>query len=198
MNTPSSLKRNIRRIAVTAVAGTTLLAGAHAPAFANPADVVVTGGSLAITTAPLAGNFVGLTLNGTAQTTTASLDDFEVNDARGSGLGWNVTVQATTMAEHNGTAYVASGKTLPVGSLSLATATVVADGTTSGAPTMTGGSYSLTTSAVKIASAAVDAGMGKYDISFAGTNADLTLSVPANAYAKTYRSDLTLTLASTP
>ncbi|HUR18392.1 MAG TPA: WxL domain-containing protein [Acidimicrobiales bacterium] len=194
-----SIHRNIRRIAVTAMVGTTLVAGIHAPsAFADDANVVVTGGSLGITTAPLAGNFAGVTLDGTAKTTTASFDNFEVNDARGSGDGWNVTVQATTMAEHDGSDYVASGKTLPADSLSLATATVVADGTTSGAPTMTAGSYSLTTSAVKIASAAVDAGMGKYDISFAGTNADLTLSVPSNAYAKTYRSDLTLTLASTP
>ncbi|MDP9387953.1 MAG: hypothetical protein M3Q48_08475, partial [Actinomycetota bacterium] len=70
--------------------------------------------------------------------------------------------------------------------------------TTSGDPTMTAGAYTVDAgSAVKIASAAVDAGMGKYDISFAA-GADLTLSIPASAYAKTYRSDVTLTLASTP
>ncbi len=193
-----SIRRNLRRLAITAVAGSALVAGVHGPAFADDANVTVTGGSLAITTAPTAGDFAGVTLDGTAKTTTASFDNFEVNDARGSGAGWNVTVQATQFAEHNGTAYVASGKTLPTSSLSLANATVASPDTTSADPTMTAGAYTLDAgSAVKIASAAVDAGMGKYAISFAAGN-DLTLSVPATAYAKTYRSDVTLTLASTP
>ncbi|MGH9153016.1 MAG: WxL domain-containing protein [Acidimicrobiales bacterium] len=93
---------------------------------------------------------------------------------------------------------MASGKTLPTSSLSLATAAVASPGTTSPDPTMTAGAYTLDAgSAVKIASAAVDTGMGQYDISFAAGN-DLTLSVPATAFARTYRSDLTVTLASTP
>ena len=195
-----NIRRNVGRIAVGALAGTTLLAGVFAPAaLADDANVVVTGGSLAITTAPTAGDFSGVTLDGTAKTTTASLDNFQVNDARGSGAGWNVTVQATQFAEHDGTGYVASGKTLPTSSLSLANATVASPDTTSADPTMTAGAYTVDAgSAVKIASAAVDTGMGKYDISFAATAADLTLTVPATAYAKTYRSDVTLTLASTP
>lgn len=193
-----SIRRNSTRIAFAAVAGSVLVAGLGAPAFAQDATTVaVTGGTLGITTAPLAGDFAGVTLDGTAKTTTTTFDNFQVNDARGNGAGWNVTIQATQMAEHNGTAYVTGGKTLPSTSLSLANATVAAVDTTSAVPTMTAGSYSLTSTAVKIASAAVDTGMGKYDISFAAGN-DLTLSVPASAYARTYRSDVTLTLASTP
>ncbi len=68
-------------------------------------------------------------------------------------------------------------------------------GTTSTLPSITAGPHTLDAgSAVKIASAAVDTGMGKYD--FSATT--LSLTVPASAYAKTYRSDVTITVASTP
>jgi len=195
------IRRNIRRIAVTAVAGSALVAGICTPAaLADDTNVTVTGGSLAITTAPTAGDFPGVTLDGTAKTTTATFDNFQVNDSRGTGAGWNVTVQATQFAEWDSTlgVYTVGGKTLPTGSLSLANATVASPDTTSPDPTMTAGPYTIDAgSAIKIASAAVDTGMGKYDISFAAGD-DLTLSIPASAYAKSYRSDVTLTLASTP
>ncbi|MGH9153017.1 MAG: hypothetical protein ACRD03_11605 [Acidimicrobiales bacterium] len=91
-----NIRRNVGRIAAGALAGSTLIAGLHAPAaLADDANVVVTGGALAITTAPLAGDFTGVTLDGTAKTTTATFDDFQVSDGTGSGAGWNVTIGAT-------------------------------------------------------------------------------------------------------
>ena len=182
----------------TIVAATAALVVAIAPMAkaADPTDVTVTGGTLGITTPPTVANFGAITLNGTAQTTTAAMDAFEVNDARGTGEGWNVTVQATRFAEHDGTAYVASGRQLPASSLTMPAPSVAADGTTSPDPTVTGGPYTVDSgTAVKIASAAVDQGMGKYDFTQGG---NLSLSVPANAYAKTYRSDVTVSTVTGP
>jgi hypothetical protein len=186
---------HLRRILMTGVA-TFAIAATSLPAFAaDPTDVVVAAGGLAISTIAV-GDFAGVTLDGTAKTTTATMDGFNVNDARATGAGWNVTVQATQLAEHNGTAYVASGKTLAANSLSMPAPTVAANGTTSAAPSMTGGPYTIdAASAVKIASAATDAGMGSYDFTQGGS---LTLSVPTSTYARTYRSDVTVSVVSGP
>jgi hypothetical protein len=165
-------------------------------AFASDStSVTVTGGTLTITN-PLAADFPGVTLNGADQTKTASLATFAVEDARGSGAGWNVTAQATRFSEVDGTgALVTGGKQLPVSSLAMSQPTVAADGTTSAAPSITAGPYTIDGgSAVKVASAAIDTGMGRYD--FGATT--LSLTVPANAYAKSYKSEVTITAASAP
>lgn len=183
----------LTRLTAAAAAFSFLVVGVAGPAVAaDDTNVTVTGGTLAITAAPTASNFTGVTLDGTAKTTTAALAAFEVNDARGTGAGWNVTIAGTAFAEHSGTAYVASGKTLANGSLDIAVPTVAQDGTTSAVPTMTGGTVDGTTR--KIASAAVDTGMGKFDVGAAA----LTLSIPASAYAKSYRSDLTISVNTGP
>jgi hypothetical protein len=200
-----TIRRNLGRLAITTIAVTTVFGASFGSAAfaADAADVTVTGGSLGITVDPTVGNFAGVTLDGTAKSTTASFDGFEVNDARGTGAGWNVTVQATQFAEWDSTlnagagGYVTSGKTLALNSLSLAAPTVAADGTTSAAPSITAGPYNVDAgSAVKIASAAVDAGMGKYDFTQAAT--PLTLSIPSSAYAKTYRSTVTVSTVTGP
>ncbi len=166
-------------------------------------SVTVSSGSLVITTAPTVANFTAVTLSGVDQTTTAILDDFEVNDSRGTGAGWNVTTQATQFKEVDALgAYVTGGKTLPTGSLKLAQPAVAQDGTTSTSPTITAGPYTIdASSAVKFASSAVDTGMGKYDFSdgTAAAGIPLTLTLkPATTYAKTYKSEVTITLASAP
>ena len=194
-------RRTLGRLAATSIAATAVCTAAFAPsAFAaDTSDVTVTGGSLGITADPTVGNFGAVTLDGTAKTTTAAFDGFEVNDARGSGAGWNVTVQATQFAEWDSdtSTYVVDGKTLAQNSLSMAAPTVAADGTSSAAPAIIGGPYSVDAgSAVKIASAAADTGMGKYDFTQAGT--PLTLSIPASAYAKTYRSTVTVSTVTGP
>lgn len=193
--TKGELLMKLRMIAA-AVATTAAVGVAAVPAFAaDSTDVTVTGGSLSID-AVTVGNFGGITLDGTAKTTTATVDAFSVTDARGTGDGWNVTMQGTQFAEHDGTNYVTSGKTLALNSLSLSALSVAANGTTSPVPTTNAGAgIDNTTGAIKIASAAVDEGMGTYD--FTGTNA-LSLSIPASAYAKTYRSDVTVSVVSGP
>lgn len=152
-------------------------------------------GSLTITN-PLVADFAGVTLDGTAQTRTATLAGFSVTDSTVPGPGWNVTVQATRFTEYSAGAYVAGGKTLPAGSLTMPAPTVTANGTSSPPPTIQPGApWAIDTAgAVKIASAAVGEGMGQYDFGAV----TLSLTVPPNAYARTYRSDITVSAVTGP
>lgn len=187
---------------LVALAGVAALAVPAASAAADPADLVISSGSLSSPTVAV-GNFGAITLNGAAQTSNATMDAFSVTDGRGTGGGWNVTVQATRFAEYDAAAnagvgaYVVSGKMLPTSSLTMAAPTVAANGTTSAAPAITTGPYTLDgAGAVKIAGAAIDTGMGTYN--FTTGTSKLTLSVPSSAYAKTYRSDLTVSVVAGP
>jgi hypothetical protein len=177
------------------VAAAALMFVAPSAFAADTTNVTVAAGTLTITN-PLAGEFGSVTLTGVDQDLTASLATFEVNDSRGTGVGWHVNVSATRFQEHDGTALVTGGKTLPTSSLTMSAPTVTADGTTSPSPSIsTGAPYTIDGgSAVKVASAAVDSGMGKYD--FSATT--LTLTVPADAYAKTYQSTVTVDVVTAP
>jgi hypothetical protein len=154
-------------------------------------SVVLSAGTLTITT-PSVANFGGLTLNGAAQTTTAALGTFTVTDARGSGIGWNVTVQATQ--------FTAGSHTLAMNSISMPAPTVAkADATSGNVPTIATGPYLIdNATAVKISSAAVDATTGNGMGSYTYTPGNLTLSVPANAYAGTYTSTVTVSVVTGP
>jgi hypothetical protein len=175
----------VRKVALSSLVSVAALAALAAPA----------GAELTITN-PAVDGFPEVTLDGSAQTVGASLAAFTVDDSRGTGAGWHVTAQATQFAEHDGTSYVAGGKTLPTGSLRMPAPTVTANGTISPAPTIEPGApWAIdVASAVKIASAAVDTGMGTYDFDAV----TLSLTVPASAYARTYRSDVTVSVVTGP
>jgi hypothetical protein len=180
------MKNFTKRLAISTVAAGTLLATAFAPgAFAaDGTSATVTGGSLSVTNA-VADDFAGRSITGVAQTTTAPLGTFSVSDLTGSGAGWRVTAQATQF----------DGATdLAVGSLSLSQPTVASPNTDSPDPTVAGGPYTIDNGAVQVASAAVTNGMGVYD--FAATT--MTLSLPANVYADTYTSTVTISVVSGP
>ncbi len=167
-------------------------------AYANmgPTNITINGGSLNLSAVTLS-DFAPVTLSGSATTAMTTMNPFTVTDASGTGAGWNVTVQATQFKEYVGGTYVSGGKTLALSSLSMAAPTVAANGTSSAAPAMTSGPYVIDSgSAVKIASAAVGNGMGAYDFT-PGANG-LTLSIPANAYATSYRSEITVSAISGP
>lgn len=135
-------------------------------------------------------DFPSVTLSGDPATTTATMSDFTVTDS--DGLGWHVTVQASQFAEINGTGgYVAGGKTLPVGSLAMPAPTVTpANASVSIAP----GPYLIDGATVQIVTAAAGT-TGTFDFTQGGP---LTLSVPSSAYARSYRSEVTLSVQSGP
>lgn len=161
----------------------------------DPTKVVISGGSLGIDK-PDVGDFDPVTLDGTPKTTAALMAPFGVVDATGTGAGFKVTIQASQFAEvDGGGGYVPSGRVLPAESLSMAQATVAASGTKSAPPVVSPGPYVIDgAGAVKLLSAAPLTGMGRYVVTPGG----LTLSVPGDAFASTFRSDVTLSLVSGP
>lgn len=178
-------------VVAAVAAGLTLTA---VPALAAPTSVVVSAGALAVTT-PAVNDFAVVVLDGAATTARTSLERFSVTDARGSGQGWTLSVQASPFREWDGTAYVADGKSLPPGSLTLAGVSVTAVDTDSAAPAILPGPYPLDGPAVTVAAAAAGTGMGTF--AFAATSG-LVVAVPAHAYARAYRSELAISVASGP
>jgi hypothetical protein len=181
----------------------------------------VTAGSLSFSTTPAMPTLSSVTLNGSAQTTNTTMTNFGVSDATGTGSGWNTTVEgqsgtgksavfaqycpkAKCGSENEG--YVASGATLPANSLTL-TSTGASfsgqNGSTGTAPTLQCSSACNVDHAtgVKIASAAVNAGMGTWLTgSFSGTS--LALSTPSTLKVlpneEVYRVNLLWTLGTGP
>ncbi len=184
--------RQIRRRLAVFVTVLGLAAFNAGPAGAESASLAVTGGSLSSTTAAI--SFTGVTLDGTDTTTTAA-PSWTVVDARGTGLGWNVTVISTDLTD-GGT---------PLRSLDISAADqdlLVSVGSISatagnGVPTTAVGSNTDVPftggAALKILSAAVGDGMGTYTYT-----PTFTQEVPAEAYAVTYTGTVTVTVASTP
>src|SRR4249919_3507900 len=79
-----------RRIIGVLTSAVLLAAMTGAPAHAA-VDLTITAGTLNFDGgAPAIGNFSGVTLNGTPQLTSLSVDPFTVVDATGTGDGWNV------------------------------------------------------------------------------------------------------------
>jgi hypothetical protein len=182
----------------------------------------VTAGSLAFSTAPAMPTLSGITLNGQAQTTNTSMTNFAVDDATGSGSGWNVTVNGNsaggksavfkqycpgaTCGSDSGPGYVSGGLTLAANSLTVNSTGASfsgQNGTTGTAPTLQCSSACNvdSASAVKVASAASSAGMGTWATTgWSGTS--LALSTPSTLKAlqtgEVYRVDLVWTLNSGP
>lgn len=184
-----SIKNMKRTRRVALLAGVFFAATAILGGTALASTVLIKAGNLTITT-PTVGNFADVTMNGAAQNTQANVGTWDVIDARGSGAGWNVTVQATQ--------FDSGSHQLALGSLQMTAPGVAAkNGTSNAAPTIVGGPYTIdAASAVKIASAAVNTGMGSYTFTPAANN--LTLSIPASAYVGTYTSTVTVSVVTGP
>jgi len=220
------------RRAVALAAATLLSGAAPALAASDTTQVGVTAGSLSFTTAPDVPTMPGLTLNGQAQTLNATMNAWEASDATGSGAGWNVNVLGdsgtgksavfkeyctdgtatngcdTAVSGAAGPGYVTtSPKTLSAGSLSLSSTGAgftAVDGTTGTPPTHSCSSACTLDggSAVVVASAATNAGMGTYQAaSYSATSVALAAPTTVKAIGtgnKAYRVDLVWTLASGP
>jgi hypothetical protein len=188
----------------------------------NTTQFSVTAGALTFSTAPAMPTLSSITLNGSAQTTTTAMTtpNFAVADATGSGAGWNVTVAGQTgvgksavFAQYCPKAKCGSesegyvgGAALAANSLTLGStgASFTAQGGTTGtAPTLQCGSLCNVDSAtpVKIASAALSAGMGTWQ-STGWSATGLSLATPSTLKVlpneEVYRVNLLWTLSTGP
>src|ERR1700753_2499217 len=128
-------KRALAAAATVALAPVLAPASALAATSNDQTTFSVTGGSLSFATAPALPTLTAITLNGQAQTTNTTMTNFTVQDATGSGAGWNVTVNGNsaggkspvfkqycpnaTCGTDTGPGYVTSGQTLAANSLTL-------------------------------------------------------------------------------
>lgn len=158
-----------------------LLALAARPAGAQLTITPVTVGDLGVTT-----------LDGSSKTLTAPIDDFTVTDSRLIASGWNVSVSATVFQQYDPLlGYVPGGPTLPAGSLRMEQPSVER----SDPPTITPGPYLIDGATIKIASASLLTPEGSYVFTQGGP---LQLTVPASAYATTFRSTVSVSVATGP
>jgi hypothetical protein len=180
----------------SAVAALGCLLAALAPASALAATATVTGtvsaGTLSIATT--ATPSFSVTLDGTDKTGSYSVPT-TVTDATGSGAGWNLTITSTQFTTGGG-----SPKTLSTSASSLTGVTnSCVGGSTCTNPTNSVGypvavpAGSTPPTAVKYFNSAVNTGQGQ----FANTPS-ISVSVPANAYAGSYSSTLTVAAVSGP
>ena len=222
ISTRRSWVRRIPVVAFAAIAATLLPASAMAATANDTTQFSVNPGTLGFGTAPDVPVLPPLTLNGQAQTLNAQMANFAVTDGTGAGSGWNVTVNGdstggnsavfkqycpnATCGSDTGPGYVTSGASLAANSLTLNStgAGFTAQNGTTGTPpshSCNSGCFVDSASAVKVISAAANAGMGTYQ---ADTYSATSLALPASSTIKAlqanevYRVNLVWTLNSGP
>jgi hypothetical protein len=185
-------RRISKGMGLAAVAAVCLMSPAAALADSVTSTGTVAGGTLSLTAAG-APTF-GATLNGDDKTPTYTIP-FTLNDARGTGVGWNTTITSTQFKDTD------TSKTLAADASSI-TGVVAAAADAGGTVTpvdntiATGVGIPADVTApdpVKFFNADVDSGMGKFTVT-----PTVRVSVPANSYAGTYTSTVTLASVSGP
>jgi hypothetical protein len=168
------------------------VASSSAAAANVTATATVSAGSLTLSTS--ASPSVSATLDGTDQTPSYTLP-MTVNDSTGSGNGWNVTVTSTTFSTGGGSPHLLS----TTASTATGVTATCAGGTTCTNPTNSIG-YPLgvpaagtAPTAVKLFNAAANTGMGGFTVT-----PTVQVAIPANAYAGTYTSTVTVAVVSGP
>lgn len=172
-----------------------LLVGTTLTVYAETASVTITGGSLSESIGDV--TFSGVALDGTDQIATSSSNSWTATDARGTGLGWNLTILGTDFQDGTGTPY-----TIDIDAADQKFQIQLLDaniGVTAGNTKPTSAVTSLTdvptVTALKFVTAAVDTGMGTYTLA-----PNFSLMLPAETYVGTgtYNSTITVTANSGP
>jgi hypothetical protein len=164
--------------AVALAAATVALAGTITPT----ATITGTAGiSLNLPSGPS----MSSTLDGTDQVVSWSAL-LGVVDARGSGLGWNLTASATSFSD-------GAGHTLAAGTISSVTSACHSGSSCTAATNSVTYPITLGGTAAKFFNSALNTGLGKVDVT-----PTVDVAIPGNAYAGTYTSTVTLATVSGP
>jgi hypothetical protein len=167
---------------------------AAVPAIADTANVTatITGGSLSESTS--ATPSFAVTLDGTDKTPSYTLPLTAI-DARGTGAGWNLTITSTQFTTGG-----ATPNTLATNASSVTGVTSACVGGSTCTNPTNSVTYPLNVpaapvapTAVKLFNAAANTGMGKFTVT-----PTVQVAVPANTYAGTYTSTVTLAVVSGP
>jgi hypothetical protein len=179
-----------RIVALLVVTG--LLVATAAVVYAETATVTVTAGSLSVT--PDNVTLSAVVLDGSDKTATSASgsNNWAAEDARGTGVGWHLTIDATDFTDGGNTIDIsAADQEFKIQLLDTNIAVV------SGNAKPTSSVTSLTaipnTPALTFASAAVNEGMGSYTL-----NPNFELEVPAYILAGNYSSTITVSAVSGP
>lgn len=180
-------------VLMTALGGSALAAFADSPS----TSVAVNGAANVTETGPASVSATAVTLNGTDQHATYTIG-IAVNDDTGTGNGWNLTITSTQFSTGGS---CGAGHTLSTGASTITSAVSAPNGT--GTYTNPNNSISNTSlgvpagcpapTAVKLFNAALNSGMGHFTIT-----PTINITIPANAYAGTYSSTVTLAIVSGP
>ena len=178
--------RLVQAIALASVAA--LIAVPAVLADSYDATANVSGGALSESTSSTPS--VNVTLNGTNQTPTYNMD-IAVTDATGTGNGWNLTITSTRFDAGGGKVLSNSASQVTAAS-AVCTSTCTAPTNAITYPfTLPAGATAPT--AVKLFNAAASTGMGAFTVT-----PTVGVTIPANAFAGTYTSTVTLAIASAP
>lgn len=184
---------HLKKTAVSLTLGTMLALSAVVPAFADdsaPVSQDVDPGVLTsvVTTDPV---FTAVTYSHTAQVSASTTGlVIEVDDSRGTGEGWNVTLASSDLA-YSGTN--TGGSAILASQVSAS----VMNAPTSNAGDDTTGVLAGTAGALGTARTVLDAAAGAGEGNYSQT-IDLEIAIPAQAAAGSYTGTLTLTQASGP
>ena len=163
-----------------------------APTFAADSDqsklsAAIESGDLVFAPAPSDVAFNAIKITGRPEETNGTFQGFGVVDARGTGAGYHLTLQATRFKSDAGL--------LPADSLMIGVAKINAGrGVTSQAPKWAGERTVDNEKGIVVLSADVDEGLGLFNIE----DSPMTLAIPASVKAGTYTSVLEATLVTGP
>lgn len=183
---------------ITLRLGVALLAAAATlaiPASALAADAdstgTIQGGSLSLTTT--AAPTFSVTLDGTDKTPTYDLP-ITIEDSTGSGAGWNTTLTSSEFTSDHATPRTLSTTASSMtGVASVCEVDTCTDPSNSVTYPLTVPADTTPPTAVKYFNAAEDTGMGKFAVT-----PSISVGIPANTYAGTYTSTITLASVSGP
>ena len=170
------------------------IGGSAIAAFADSstgATVAVNAGTLT-ESGPASVSATAVTLNGSDQTTTYSLG-LTVTEARGSGAGWNLTITSTTFTAGTHSLSTTASSIIAVPTVSCNAGSSCTNPTNSITNPLGVPAGTIAPAAVKFFNAAANTGMGKFTIT-----PTVTISIPANTFAGSYTSTVSVAVVSGP